>query len=362
MRINTTLIGTTLPIAAITVALFLVLDLVAGSFILDQLAALRGLDARFRTRHDIYHHALVPNYDGPASWGSYKVHRMCTDEFGFKKSCDREGASPKSYDIAFIGDSFTEGVGLPWPETFVGKIAARMPAKSVVNLGVVSYAPSIYLAKMRELLNQGFRFRQVVVYIDVNDIQDEAVLYRYDPETGAVLDLDAEKPEGSLAVPRIKRWARRVLPMTYQGYWWAANLMGFKTLDYSARSLWTVDINTKGYGAMGAAASVDKSVRLMTELHELLEQHGIRMSVGVYPWPVTLERDTVDSQQVRIWKAFCERRCEYFFNSFPSFFQVARDLGTEKAVEKLFIKGDVHHVSAGTDLIAQDFLEVYRQR
>ena len=36
-----------------------------------------------------------------------------------------------------LGDSFTEGIGLPYEETFVGRIAAALPGKRVANLAVV---------------------------------------------------------------------------------------------------------------------------------------------------------------------------------------------------------------------------------
>jgi hypothetical protein len=353
--------NTLLPIAAITLGLFLLLDFVAGAAILGQLSQLRDLDARFRVGHDVYHHTLRPNYDGPAAWGSHTTHRLCTNEYGFKIPCAQHGPAPKSYDMAFIGDSYTEGVGLPYEDTFVGRIAAQLPDKSIVNLGVVSYAPSIYLAKIRYLLDQGFRFKQVMVYVDISDIQDEAAFYRYDAETGAVLDMDPNDPDGSLAVPRLKRWIKRVFPLTFQAYWWTAELTGANRFDYTTRSLWTIDIDAKGYGAMGAAASVDKSVRLMTELHALLKQHGIGMSVGIYPWPRTLRHDHVDSRQVKVWQSFCEQRCEYFFNSFPSFFRAAQDMGTERVIEALFIPGDSHHLPAGAELIARDFLAQYRR-
>lgn len=361
MGIRKAFVGTVLPIVAFTLVLFLVVDFLAGAWILAQLSQLRDLDSRFRMSHPVYHHTLRPLYDGPAAWGNHPPHRLCTDEHGFKSPCDRKGPSPRSYDIAFLGDSYTEGVGLAYEDTFVGKVAAQMPDKRIANLGVVSYSPSIYLSRMRHLLEQGFRFQQVMVYVDISDIQDEAVFYRYDPQTGAVLDMDADDPNGSLAVPRLKRWLRQHLPLTFQAYYWTGQLAGFTVVDYRGRSRWTVDINVAGYGAMGAAAAVDKSVRLMTELHALLQQHGIRMSVGVYPWPRQLRQDQVDSRQVRVWREFCQSRCEYFFDSFPGFFEVARQMGTEPAIDKLFIKGDSHHLPAGTEILAQDFLRTYRR-
>ncbi len=51
----------------------------------------------------------------------------------------------KNFDVAFMGDSFVEG-GLEYEKTFVG-IFEDNTNLSVANLGVISYAPKIYLSK-----------------------------------------------------------------------------------------------------------------------------------------------------------------------------------------------------------------------
>lgn len=88
-------------------------------------------------------------------WGPLK-YRLCTDANGFKASCHAKSSDDKNFDIAFIGDSFTEGIGLPYEETFVGVIAQNMPTLKIANLGVSSYSPSIYLSKVKYLLDHGF--------------------------------------------------------------------------------------------------------------------------------------------------------------------------------------------------------------
>ena len=45
------------------------------------------------------------------------------------------------FDIAFIGDSFTEGVSLEYKNTFVGQISNYLSNYKIANLGVVSYSP-----------------------------------------------------------------------------------------------------------------------------------------------------------------------------------------------------------------------------
>ena len=44
----------------------------------------------------------------------------------------------------------------------------------------MSYSPSIYYEKLNYFLDLGLRFDEAIVYIDLSDIQDEAVNYSYD--------------------------------------------------------------------------------------------------------------------------------------------------------------------------------------
>ena len=75
--------------------------------------------------------------------------------------------------IAFIGDSFTEGIGLPYENTFVGQFKIKTDL-DVVNLGVASYSPSIFLKKIKYLINNNIiSFDHLVVSIDLTDLEDD---------------------------------------------------------------------------------------------------------------------------------------------------------------------------------------------
>ena len=78
----------------------------------------------------------------------------------------------KKYDVAFIGDSFTEGVGLNYEDTFVG-IIENLTQKKILNLGIVSSSPSLYLKKLNYILNEGIHFDDLIVAMDLSDIYDE---------------------------------------------------------------------------------------------------------------------------------------------------------------------------------------------
>src|SRR5262249_9216507 len=60
--------------------------------------------------------------------------------------------------------------------------------------------------------------------------------------------------------------------------------------------------------------AIEKALHWMSELHELLAQKGIKLSVVVYPWPAQLYHNDRHSLQVAIWESWCKSRCAHFIN------------------------------------------------
>ena len=341
-------------IVAANLAIFSALYLV-GDFALSMAIPPRADESAYRLKNSQFSHALKPNFSTRrAAWGPSQ-YTVNTNSLGF------------------IGDSFTEGVGIPWEDTFTGQFAADVPAIEVLNAGTASYGPSVYYRKTRWLLDAGYTFDELVVYIDVSDVQDEAVVYREDSE-GNILyvgtDIDflatVERPqwqmpqEAAAHAPSagVKPWLRSHFAYSnlfYSSMKWRVNPPRPTRL---LRSYWTVDPNIPGYGEMGVDGGIRKAMSYMERLKAMLAARGIAMSVAVYPWPDQLEFDRVDSRQVTIWKDWCARNgCARFFDHFPAFFAFQAEHPDWR--EKLFISGDVHYTRAGNELIARDLRKVY---
>jgi hypothetical protein len=199
-----------LKISVATGLLFLLIDLFFGAWVMSLIRPAE----RFRIQHPIYHHTLKPDYDGVGHWGTWS-YRMCTNTEGFKDQCGASRTTRKDFDIAFIGDSFTEGIGLPYEQTFVGMVAAQRPDLTIANLGVVSYSPAIYLAKLKELFSKGYRFKHIIVFIDIGDAYDEA--NSYDLHNDAVV-VDKGEPYPLSPFRKLRRMASQRLPLTAEAW------------------------------------------------------------------------------------------------------------------------------------------------
>jgi hypothetical protein len=198
-------------IAAVTLAIFLLVDFFAGSTLLS-VARKEGNRDTFRVAHPQYHHSLQTSYEGPAYWGPFS-YTVCTNASGMKSDCQSKYSAEKSFDIAFIGDSFTEGVGVPYEDSFVGMVAKAHPDLKIANLGVVSYSPTIYLKKLEEYFKQGYTFKKVIVFIDIGDIMDEA-FYFTNADNNVVFAADVTPPG---AIPYLKYKVRKIFPLMYEG-------------------------------------------------------------------------------------------------------------------------------------------------
>lgn len=365
------------------VGIVLLADVLFGPGIMEsRVKAAIASDREYRVTSDAFHHTLAPNYSSDnARWGSGQ-YAIRTNSLGFKDALVRTVDKVSNRRrVVFIGDSFTEGLGFRFEDTFVGRYAAAHPDREVLNAAVSSYSPAIYLRKLRWLIAQGYAFDEAVIYIDISDIQDEGFTYSVNPQG----DLDPEyrgcewftvfdylRAQGRTPVEspgaRLARAIDNRLPLTSNALTWLQGRVGRGTLRQPLRSglhatvglikgAWTyAPRDLPCYGPGGVDEAIATAQRNMTELAALLTSHGIRFSVGVYAWPDQLANDVVNSAQVQIWQTWCrEHGCEAFINHFPDFF--ARK--TEAAYPpELFVPGDIHFNAEGHRLMAERLNQV----
>lgn len=347
-------IKTFIKIFSISLALIVLIDFLFGSLILK---TIKKYQNKPYIEHEIYHHSLKKNFNDLASWerGEDKKYRYCTDSNGFKSSCNT--APTKIFDLAFIGDSFTEGVGLPYEKTFVGIIANSNKKLKIANLGVTSYSPSIYLIKFKELLNEGYKFKHLIIYIDVSDIYDEGKKYRiYKNKIFTMKPLYLEKFQNFItwSLPFISDTVKKIKNKKTREDFFVEH-KGCSYLDKCfERGNWTYVSNKFEKLAR------EKTIQALNEIYELTKNNNIKLSISVYPWPGMLIYDVEDSKHVKMWKEFCEKKCYNFINNFPEFFKHSQKFSYKSTINEFYIKGDVHFNEAGNKIIANNFMKKFK--
>jgi len=326
-------------------------------------------------RDPVRHHAFRPNCTSLFSWGgnSYDFH---TNGLGFRDERVRDvPEADERPRILILGDSFTEGK-IAWRDSYVGRIAAAFPQYDFLNGGVSSYSPSNYFNVARTVLAGGYDIDEVIVFIDISDVQDEATFYRDADAFGAVAGPVHEGYTVSWWAKARMRIAGELMLTNYLLEWFERHLVqrGYYHLSTGPlgdafdmeRAAWTYrQVDEKdpyygGYAPLGVEAGIAREKEKMTLLWQLLEKRNIPLSVVVYPYPAQIVHDTQDSRQVGIWQEWCEGKCKRFISLFPAFLAV-RDRCPHNQpgcwYPELFVFRDMHYNAAGNALVADTVIQ-----
>jgi hypothetical protein len=340
-------------------ALFLIFDFAYSTFTRGQEQARTA-----RVYDTIYDHGLAPKFDGYDIWGEAR-YRLITNSLGFKDASTRDvPLQSPARRILLIGDSFAEGIGLPFESTFAGLLEqagqSRPDRVEFLDAGVASYSPSIYYKKIKHLLDLGLKFDEVVLLSDSSDVEDEASSYFCiddDPKYGKF----CTTPSGALPEPAIKRdffidhfVVTNRLRVTIKR--WILTKLGNKRHAIEGdhnRIGWTAaNPDPAKYRPLGVEGGVARSLENMGKLSDLLAGRGIPLTIVVYPWAQQIAQGDRDSKQVQLWRNFCPTRCKAFIDLFPAFFAAAdRD---KDWYEHLYILGDDHFSAAGNRMLYEE--------
>ena len=348
--------------------LFLIVDFTySRSFLTNQ--------GKINIEHKIFHHHLLPNNEEIQGGDKYPKFKVITNSLGFRDSKIREIDLKKKNRIVFIGDSFTFGVLLDYEYTVPGLADIYFGEKGieVLNAGVSTYSPSIYYYKTKFFIEQGLKFSHLVVFIDISDIEDEAVTYEVDKQNKSV----KSKPQRLIQVnvnknlkDKFKEFLKLNFNITYTFVKYiddnfsdkiASKIFNHKKnfIDEIAsekfiRDKWTIDENVRKKYDMG----IKKSVYYMGLLKNLLDENEAKLTIVVYPWFSQIYHNDLESIQVKIWEEFSRKNGNQFINLFPVFINDEnQDLSVQDKILKNFIPYDVHWNKNGSKVVFENFIK-----
>lgn len=354
-------------ISAYCLALFLAFDFAWSSLTVGEESQRPA-----RIANPVYDHGLAAGFDGHDVWGEVR-HRLVTNSLGFKDASTRTiPLKPASRRVLLIGDSFAEGIGMSYEDSFAGLLQRagqqRNDRIEFLNAGVASYSPVIYYKKIKYLLDLGLQFDEVVVLSDASDVTDEANSYfcidddpKYrahcTPAEGSMQPAAAAPKKGNFLIDRfvvtnrVRIAVKRSIQSALGNRWASINT------DH-ARIGWTIpglDVS-RDYRPLGVEGGIARSLQNMRALSDLLAARNIPLSIVVYPWAQQVAQGDRNSRQVSLWREFCEGRCKAFVNLYPVFFAAA---ATDRNwYERYYILGDDHFSIEGNQLV---FRELARQ-
>jgi len=313
----------------------------------------------FRVPNQYYHHDLLTNQESMNFWGD-RIFNIYTNSLGFKdKSCRSVTLTTDKERFLFIGDSFTESMGMTWEESFAGVLSERLPEVEILNAGVVSYSPKLYYLKVKYLLEQvGLKFDELYVFIDNSDPLNEITYQDFEPN-----DNNAAKKFGyfvnrylfkhsylyySISEKIISNRKSHVTeswnPVSGQSVLDEFSKEDARFIAATLNWSYSPDIFEK-WGKKGLRLAAEN----MQKLSDLCKQNNIKVTVVIYPWPSIIVNNDINNVQVSFWGNFCQNNNLRFLNLYPMFIS-GKD--TEEIIRKYFITGDVHWSKEGNRYVA----------
>jgi hypothetical protein len=270
--------------------------------------------------------------------------------------------------VLLIGDSFVEGIGMNFEDSFAGLLQEAGQKRSekieFLNAGVASYSPAIYYKKIKYLLDIGLQFDEVVVFSDTSDVTDEATSYFCiddDPKYRAHCTASEGSRQPVASAPKASEFfidrfvvtnrVRIAIKKSIQ------SLLGNRRRSINTdhfRIGWVFPgpDASNDYKPLGAEGGIARSLQNMRALSDLLAARKIPITIAVYPWAQQLAQGDRHSRQVSLWREFCEGRCKAFINLFPPFFAATES--DRKWYEHLYILGDDHFSAEGNRMMFRE--------
>ena len=365
-------------IILISITLFLVSDYFLGKSLLNflekrdifitfdhQLKKNIENEKKFRVKNSFFSHTLKDNYKGISYFGN-RINKICTNQFGFKSNC--KNIIPSNYtDYWFIGDSFTEGVGLSYEKTFVGIFDKNYPELDIANLGVSSYSPIIYYHKIKFFLEKGLKTKNVIVFLDISDFTDEKFRKECDGKVcnkNKSKEVDFRNTQSSFVLKKFIK-DKFIFTLSFLQYGKKLFCENFLISKCSyvydkkfIKSNWinNFDLNLKVNKEI--TESFNQSIYYLDKINDLLIKNNISFSIAIYPWPGNILYGKKNIEYRKYFKDYCKFKCKYFIDYFDEFENKINQTNKDLIIRNYYIYGDMHFNEKGNQLIANKIIEI----
>jgi len=100
------------------------------------------------------------------------------DKYGFRVPKNNYTYNKDNFGFLILGDSTSFGVGVKEEETFVGKLRRDYPNSNFFNTSVVGYNLSNYNKVFQTKINDHYKIKRVILFLNINDIDFESAVFQ----------------------------------------------------------------------------------------------------------------------------------------------------------------------------------------
>jgi len=358
-----------------SILIVIILDFLTGFIIISDSYT------SFRSPHYYYHHGLQSNQDTWAAWGSslypFKTNSLgMVDSAGYKVKLKTD-----KQRLLILGDSHSEGVGVPYNRTFSGILSNRLKKDmDVLNASCISYSPKIEYLKAKFLFDKGLKVDHIILFIDISDMQNELVYEHFEPRKKSLirefwykgkLFLKKHSSIFYLITSIIdKRQSRKFFAKAKFFNEQGSSVTPANTLDLYASFFKgfndKVLLSNPQFHGVGEwyykdsfRELADRGITLgqiyILKLKELCDSQNVDLTISVHPWQYQILKGNAHDYYVEQWESFAEANHIDFINLFPLFINAQNPVIT---IKKFLINEDNHWNEFGHARVA-DYMEQY---
>ena len=340
----------------ITLFIFLTIDHFFGRIILDYLNNKSDGISIFSTKDKNLGLTFQKNQKiTNAQWGN-NYYTFCSNELSLKSKCEKNNTK-KKYEYAFIGDSFTEGIGLDYAKTFVGLFDKKFG--NTINFAISGASPSIHLKRLDFFLNdKEIDVKNLFLFFDLTDFEDDYGWVTQKEEYIDYYEIDFSKE-------KYKVFIKKNFVVTYHillNVWWEQ----FRKYVFKYDRHLRFDDKRYAWDYL-REDSIDnfdfKKNLVLDNLKKILDltnSKNIKLFIVIYPHPGTilfLENIEV-SKNNELISNFCNNldNCN-FISLYDSFFKEQSKMSKKDIINKYYFKGDLHFNEEGNKFIYKNFIK-----
>ena len=349
--------------------LVLICDLTINFLLPSNVKKKIGTTKNYSIKSKRFHHDIVSNINVPEFWGD-KKYQVITNNHGMRVGANYNYNIDKK-NIGFMGDSFVYGSGLDYKDHFITQIYNKNDNYNLLNLGYVSYSPSIYFKKLDYFISEKkIKFKKIFLFVDTSDIQDEGIFYREDKKGNIVRKWNSdEKNEKKNFKYLIKNYLKQnsFIFKFYEIFFSATISEGpakcLENKNNVTNFVKYLDYERFGYAYDAKIQSMDwviegqnKTLSYLDKIYKLLNENNINLEIVYYPSAIDIlndNKDTEKSNHFNLLKNWSSMREIPLIDTSKDFFKYSSSIQNYR---QNHILCDMHWNSNGNKIIAKNIL------
>ena len=350
------------------IILVFIFDIVINALLPEKFKKRIGTTKNYSLKSEKFHHDIAPNINLPEFWGDNK-YQVITNEFGMRIG-DKYQLKLNKPNIGLIGDSFVYGSGINFNKHFINKLNISNENYNFLNLGYVSYSPSIYYKKLKFFIeDKKLKFSSIYLFVDTSDVQDEAIFYREDLAGNIVRKWNSDEENKFRHYKYIfKNYLKQnsFIFKFYENVYVKTIHEGpakcLKNKNEIANYIDYLDYERFGYGhdnKLQSAIWVNegqlKILNYLNLIKNLMDQNDIKLILVYYPSAIDIlkgNNDTQNNSHYKFLKNWSNSNFVDFINTSKNFM---KDKNPIKNYKNNFILCDVHWNDKGHEIVS-DFI------